>query len=150
MDILSSLVYWHWWIIALVLLILEILVPAIFFVWLSLAAAAVGILMLIWPGLNWEIQLTGFSLLSLVSVAGGRWYFKRHPIHTTEPFLNRRGGQHVGRVIRLDQAIVNGEGELWLDGLLWKIRGPDCLAGRLVRIAGVDEGTLLRVEATEG
>ncbi|CAK0771258.1 inner membrane protein [Gammaproteobacteria bacterium] len=144
-----SPVFWHWWVIALVMLIVEILAPAIFFVWLAIAAAVVGFAVMVWPGIGWESQLLGFSLLSLVSVVIGRWYFRRHPIHTTAPFLNLRGEQHVGRVARLDKGIVNGQGELWLDGIPWKILGPDCPAGRLVRVTGVDEGTLLRVEISE-
>ena len=35
--------YWIWWVIAGVLLILELLAPGIFFIWLAVAAALTGL-----------------------------------------------------------------------------------------------------------
>ena len=43
MDLLLAAIdYWHWWILAGILLIIEISAPSFFFLWLAIAAAALG------------------------------------------------------------------------------------------------------------
>ena len=39
---LEQLDYWHWWILAAALIILEVFAPGAFFLWLGMAAGAVG------------------------------------------------------------------------------------------------------------
>ncbi len=46
MEWLDNVVFWHWWILAGVLLILELTSPVFFFLWLGFAAAAVGFILL--------------------------------------------------------------------------------------------------------
>ena len=33
--------YWHWWVLAILLLILEVFSPAAFFIWIGLAAGII-------------------------------------------------------------------------------------------------------------
>ena len=49
MDWLTHIVFWHWWILAGMLLILELTSPVFFFLWLAFSAAAVGFLLLVFP-----------------------------------------------------------------------------------------------------
>ena len=144
-DLWSSLSYWHWWAFGLALVIVEMVAPGVFFLWLGIAAGIVGFLVLAMPDLSWQAQLFSFAVLSLASVAVGRWLIKRYPIRTDEPRLNRRGEQYIGRVFTLDEPIVNRHGKIRVDDSTWKIEGDDCLAGTNVRVIGVD-GVVLKIE----
>jgi inner membrane protein len=137
--------YWHWWIFGVVLVILEVFSPGVFFLWLGIAAGLVGLVLLVFPGLAWAYQILAFALFSLISVGVSQAYFKRHPIASEQPLLNRRGEQYVGRIFTLDDAIVNGQGKIRVDDSTWKIHGTDCPAATRVRVTGAD-GVVLRVE----
>lgn len=144
MDWLAPVEYWHWWVLGVVLLILEVFSPGAFFLWLGLAAGVVGIALLVLPDLGWQLQLLLFAVLSVVSIVVGRIWLKRHPIETDLPTLNRRGEQYIGRVFTLEVPVVNGNGKIRVDDTTWKIRGDDRPPGSRVRVTGVD-GTVLLV-----
>jgi membrane protein implicated in regulation of membrane protease activity len=148
-SMIADVGVWHWLLIAIVLIILEVLSPAAFFLWLAVAAAAVGLALLLLPALGWQLQLLLFAVFSVLSLFLGRRYFKRYPIATDEPTLNRRGHQYIGRVFTLDQPIVNGAGKLRVDDTTWKIGGRDCAAGTKVQVIGVDGVVLLVKPAKE-
>ncbi len=148
MDFFKDMAYWHWWVLGIVLLILEVFAPGAFFLWLALAAGVLGVILLAMPALSWETQLLLFAALSVASVLAGRFWLKRHPIDTDQPNLNRRGEQYVGRVFTLEAPVVNGFGKIRVDDTTWKIRGEDCATGSRVRVVSVD-GTTLVVGAAE-
>lgn len=141
----ETLTFWHWFILAVVLLVLEVFAPGTFFLWMGIAAGVVGAILFFAPDLGWEYQLMVFAIFSIVSIALWRQYLKRHPTQTDRPTLNRRGEQYVGRSFTLEHPIVNGLGKIRVDDSTWKIRGPDCAAGTQVKVTGVD-GTELLVE----
>lgn len=134
---------WHWFLLAVALIILEALTPVAFFMWLAVAAAVVGLVLLVFPDLSWQAQLILFAVASVMSLVLGRRYLKRHPIRTDEPTLNKRGHQYIGRVFTLDNPIVNGAGKLRVDDTIWKIGGRDCVGGTRVRVTDVDGVVLL-------
>lgn len=140
-----SIVFWHWWVIALVLLVVELLAPGFFFLWMSTAAFITGCLLLLVASLSLEVQIFVFSLLSVVSIAVWWIYLKKHPTATDRPLLNRRSAQYVGRVFTLEEPIINGQGKIKVDDSIWKVRGLDCEGSSKVKVVGVD-GTILLVE----
>jgi membrane protein implicated in regulation of membrane protease activity len=146
---IAELSPWHWFLIAIALIILEALSPAAFFMWLAVAAGVVGLVLSVFPAMAWQIQLVLFAGFSVLSIFLGRRYLKRHPIATDEPTLNKRGHQYLGRVFTLDQPIVNGVGKLKVDDTIWKIGGLDCPGGTKVRVSGVDGVVLLVTRAEE-
>ena len=145
MDLFAGIEFWHWWVAAIGLIVVEALVPGAIFLWLGVSAAVVGAILLAAPELSWEYQLLIFAVLSVGSVIGWRAYHKRHPTETDLPNLNRRGEQYVGRLITLDDPIVNRVGKIRLDDTSWKVAGQDLPAGARVRVIGVD-GVVLQVE----
>lgn len=147
-DLQIHLLFWHWWIAAVVFLILEMGVPVLFFLWLGIAAAVVGLLTWLLPGLNWEYQVLSFALLSIVSVATHRIWLRRRPTETEEPLLNRRGEQYIGRVFTLAEPIVDGRGRVKVGDSLWRCEGEDMPAGIKVKVTGID-GIVLKVERHE-
>ncbi len=136
--------YWHWWILGGILLLIEVLAPSFFFLWLAIAAAVTGVILLGLPELDWQYQLMIFSGLSVVSIALFRRYQRQHPATTDQPALNRRGEQYIGRTFTLEQPIVNRVGKLRVDDSTWRITGDDLPAGTRVTVTGVD-GVVLEI-----
>lgn len=143
---LEHLDFWHWFILAAILIILEMFAPGAFLLWIGIAAGVVGAVLYFVPAMTWEYQVILFSLASVGSIVAWRSYRNAHPVVTDEPTLNRRGAQYIGRVFTLDAPIVNGVGKIRVDDSTWKIEGTDCPAGTKIKVVGI-ENTVLRVEA---
>ncbi len=130
--------FWHWWIFAVALIIIEILAPAFFALWLGVAAFITGLAVYFLPEIQWEYQVFTFALLSVVSIVIWKIYYKNNPLSSDEPLLNRRGEQYVGRVITLQVPIEDGQGKVKVDDSTWKVEGEDCPAGTKVKIVSVN------------
>lgn len=144
-EFLNDLQYWHWWVLAIVCLILEIFAPGAIFIWFSAAAALLGILLIFLPDLSWQWQITIFGALSVLSILGWRQYRVKVPEVDTHPALNKRGEELIGRTFTLDEAIVNNYGKIRVDDTMWKISGADCEVGQKVKVTSLN-GTVLNVE----
>lgn len=140
--------FWHWWILALALIIAEILLPGTFFLWMGISALVLGLVAWLVPALGWESQVMLFAILSLVSIVGWRLWQRRHPDVTDHPTLNRRGEQYIGRVFVLETPIDNGFGKVRVGDSLWRVEGDDAPAGARVRVKDVD-GVVLVVERAD-
>ena len=144
-EYFSTLLFWHWWLLGLVLVVVEMVAPGFFLLWIGLAAGVTGLILFVAPGLGWEVQFVLFGVLALASVTGARYYVRRNPIGTDDATLNRRGSQYIGHTFNLDEAIVNGVGKLKVGDGWWRAQGPDLPAGERVKVVGVD-GNMLKVE----
>ena len=127
---------WSWWVLGLVLLAAEILVPGVFLVWIGIAAIATGTLSLlfwetVWWG--WQLQLLIFAVFAVIAILIGRRYFAQ-ATESAEPLLNQRGESLVGRTAVLKDAIAEGRGRVKLDDTTWSVQGPDMPAGTRVKI----------------
>ena len=138
MESLDYVVFWHWWILAGVLLIIELSSPVFYFLWMGIAAGLVGLLLLFIPGMPIELQLVLFAILSIVTTIVWRRYRERHPVVSDQPLLNKRGRQYVGRTFTLEHPIVNGVGKVIVDDSTWRVKGPDLPAGSKIRVADID------------
>ncbi len=137
--------FWYWWVLGLVLLVLEIFVPGAFFLWMAISAGLTGFLMLLLPGINIIYSVMFFAVFSVISVWAWRKFAKSRTVKVDQPLLNERGEQLIGRVVTLSEAIVNGQGRVRLEDSIWKVEGPECPIQTRVRIVGVN-GTILVVE----
>ena len=142
---MDGIEFWHWLSLAGVLIVVEILAPGIFFLWLGIAAALVGAVSWVWPDIHWQVQVLLFAAASVLAVVLSRRFVRSHPIETDRPNLNRRGEEYVGRTFTLDQAIVDGIGRLKVGDTVWRAAGPELPAGTRVRVTATD-GATLRVE----
>lgn len=141
----STLLFWHWWVLALLLVIVEMIAPGLFLLWIGGAAAVTGLVIFLIPSTPWQVQFVIFGVLAVASVVAAKYYFKRNPIETEDATLNRRGSQYVGRVFNLEEGIVNGIGKVRVGDSVWRVEGPDLPAGERVKVVAVD-GTMLKVE----
>ena len=70
-ELLHNLEFWHWWVLAAVLIALEVLAPSTVLLWPGIAAAIVGVVLLISPDVGWQGQVLLFAVLAVVSL--GVW-----------------------------------------------------------------------------
>ena len=140
--------FWHWWILALALIIAETFLPGTFFLWMGVSALVLGVIAWLIPAMGWEMQLMLFAVLSLVAIVGWRIYQRKHPDETDQPSLNRRGEQYIGRVFTLETPIENGFGKVRVGDTLWRVKGGDLAAGTKVRVTAAD-GIVLVVEPAD-
>jgi membrane protein implicated in regulation of membrane protease activity len=143
-EFASTLQWWHWWIAAGLLGILEAMAPGAVAIWFAAAAAVIGALLLVVP-IAWQLQLVLFGVLSVGALAAWRYWKRDHPETSALPRLNQRAAQYIGEVCVLSEAIVQGYGKARVGDGFWKVRGPDLPAGTPVRVKAV-EGTVLIVE----
>jgi membrane protein implicated in regulation of membrane protease activity len=145
LEALQPIEFWHWWVFAIALVVIEIFASGFFFLWLGVAAAVVGFILLLLPETTLQAQLLIFAVISVVSVVAWQVFRRRHPALSDHPQLNRRGEAYVGRVLTLDAPIENGVGWVRVDDSRWKVVGEDMAQGTRVRVTDAD-GPVLKVE----
>ena len=140
-----KIVFWYWWALAAVLMICEMMMPGVVFMFLAIGAAAAGLLLLIAADLSLEMQLVVFAVIAVASAVGLRPFLRGLQKRSDDPNLNARGNSLIGKIVVLDQPILDGRGRVKMGDGSWTVTGPDMVAGARVRVAAVD-GTELRVE----
>ena len=146
MEWLDKIVFWYWLVAAVVMIILEMVLPLAYFLWMGISAFIVGLLLFAMPATPLLIQVIIFGVLSVVTLVLYKKHQKANPAVNDEPNLNRRGEQYVGRTFTLEEPIVNGVGKVKVDDSTWKVRGSDMPVGMKVRVMSV-EGTVFNVES---
>lgn len=142
---MDSIDFWHWLILGVVLVVLEVFAPGAFFLWMGVAAFIVGLILWALPDMGWETQLLLFAIISVVSIALWRIRLRKHPTESEEPSLNARTQEYVGRVFTLTEAIENGYGKIHVDDAYWTVAGPDSATGTKVKVISA-AGLILNVE----
>jgi membrane protein implicated in regulation of membrane protease activity len=144
----SIATHYLWWILALLLIAGEVLLPGYFMLWIGLAAAAMGVVLWAVPALGLLTQAVLFALLAFAFCVGyARWLRPR--LERSAPGderLNRRGEQMIGQRYVLVEPIVNGRGKAGVGDGQWLVSGPDLPLGSTVEVIAVD-GTTLKVRA---
>jgi hypothetical protein len=138
--------HYLWWVLALVLIGLEVILPGYFLLWIGVAAALTGVLLLALPGLSLLAQAIAFCVLAFAACVV-YWYVLRPRLQRAEPrheTLNQRGAQMIGKHYELIEPIVNGRGKAKVGDGQWLVSGPDLPLGATVQVVGVD-GTTLKV-----
>ncbi|MBV1886171.1 MAG: NfeD family protein [Parvibaculaceae bacterium] len=143
-DFISELGIWLWWIVAIVLATLELMIPGVFLIWFAGAAALVGVIDFVFDlTLMWELAI--FAVLSVLCAYLANRMVSKDTSETDHPLLNERGASLVGRILVLEEAIKQGRGKVNVDDSIWVAEGPDADVGQQVRVVSVT-GTLVHVE----
>ncbi len=136
---------WLWMIGGVLLLIAEIIVPGVFLIWIGIAALVTGMFAILFGvGLAGELGL--FALYSLIAVMAGRRFYAVTGGEGSNPTLNDRAAQLIGRRVLVVSAVDEDEGRVRVGDSEWSARGGPAKPGERVRITGV-EGNCLIVEA---
>ncbi len=144
LELFASLGFWDWFIVGGLLLVLEVLAPGVFMLWLGLAAMLVGAIS-IFVDWTWQAQFIAFAVFSVAAIPLWLRLSRQVGPATDQPFLNRRAEALVGRIFTLEKPIVDGSGTIPVDDTVWRITGADVPAGSRVKVLRVD-GTALHVE----
>ena len=123
--------FWNWLILTGIFLLAEVLTVSFFFLFWGLAAAALVVITLAVPTLDWRWQSAIFAVLSLVAILLWRQVARRWQANKNDAaaLLNHRGAQYIGRHFTLDTPTENGYGKLKIGDSLWTIHGDDLPAG---------------------
>ncbi len=143
MDVQNVLGSYGWWIVALLFIAAEILVPGYFLLWIGIAAALTGIVNTIFPGLTFLVQAVLFAVFAVASCVV-YWRYIRPAAETRDdqPLLNRRGERMIGRRVIVAEAFVNGRGKVRVGDGVWLAEGVDAAVGDAVEVTGVHGATL--------
>ena len=149
--IVSELGPWNWMVLGFALLVLEIIVPGFFLIWIAVAALITGTLSLLFWDAGfwvWQVQILMFLALALVAAYLGNKFMGGNNDKTDQPLLNRRGEQMIGRIATLTEPITDGRGRVRIGDTMWRVSGPDLPIGAKVRVKEATENDLeLVVEA---
>ena len=135
---------WLWLIGGVLLLILEVIAPGFFLVFLGAAGIATGIFTLLFH-LGLAPQLALFAIYSVIAVMAGRRFYSVKAA-SSDPLLNDRAGRLVGKLVTVVAPVDEHGGRVRVGDSEWSARGGPAAAGDRVRITGV-EGNCLKVEA---
>ncbi len=133
--------YWHWWALAVLLIGIEVFAASTFLIWPAIAAVVVGVIIAIVPDLDWRLQLLIFAVVAVVATVGGRTLWQRYRGEDSEPSLNRRGTQYIGRRMTLSEDLADGSGRVQLDDTWWPARtvdGRPLQSGRQIEVVAVN------------
>lgn len=154
MILFEQITFWHWFALAAALMIVEVVVPGVMFLWLGIAAAVTGVVLLQVSDLTLELQLIIFAALSVVAVVLGRTVLRsRVEEPSDDPELNQRGVQHVGAMYLLEEGTVNGQGQVKIGDSVWTVRleeqGIELEKGHFIKVVDVDGATLIGEPASD-
>lgn len=136
---------WLWLIGGVLLLILEVIAPGFFLVFIGAAAIATGLFTVLF-GLGSAAQLALFALYAVIAVMAGRKFYANRNADSADPLLNDRAGRLVGKSVTVVAAVDEHGGRVRVGDSEWSARGGPAQVGERVRITGVD-GNCLKVEA---
>ena len=144
LNLIETLGPWSWFILAVILLSLEFVLPGVHFLWFGLAAVVVGVIAMS-TAMTWPWQVAIYVVISIVSVFWVRRFVRPQSAKSDLPELNERGAQYVGRTVLVADAISGGRGKVRVGDTLWAASGPDVASGTKVKVVGAD-GIVLVVE----
>jgi membrane protein implicated in regulation of membrane protease activity len=146
-----DLLWWHWLVLGMVLIGLELVVPSFTIIWFGLGAVLVSIILAIFPGYSLPAQILTWTVASaLFTFAWFRFFNPRN----NKTFAGTSKGAVVGEiglVIRGAEPYAKGVVKFQLPLLgadEWPCMADDSLeVGDRVRVVDV-EGHVMKVEKT--
>ena len=135
---------WLWLIGGVLLLILEVIAPGFFLVFIGAAAMATGLFTVLF-NLGLAPQLALFALYAVIAVLFGRRFYANRAVDSTDPLLNDRAARLIGRSVTVVEAVDAHAGRVRVGDGEWSARGGPAAPGDRVRVASV-EGNCLIVE----
>lgn len=141
--------YWWWLTAGMILMVMEIVTPGVFFLWIGIGAIITGLIAAVFPTASPALLGTIFAILSVITVFVGRKIMAKRqtPVDTG---LNNRMAQYIGQVYQVYEPIVNGRGKISVGDTLWLAAAKTNIsANTSVKVTGVS-GTMLEVEPVNG
>ncbi len=143
-DFFTTWGAWHWLVLGVVLLGIELAITSTYLLWPAVAALCVGILLFIAP-MGWEMQLMLFFVISVATLVLGRTHFQKFVKGGEVSDVNDPGRAMIGRQVRAIADFDGREGRVSVGDTQWKARMEAGTAadGDLLTIVGVTGATLI-------
>ena len=149
---LSQIAIWQcFFAIGIVLMLLEICLPAFFLLWIGIACLFTAGTLAIWVlgPIGQVLCFFGFSVISLI--AGYLVYERKSTHHMVPNDLNSLSENLIGQLLTLEHSIASGNGEqarcyISINDTRWAIRSISATsieAGAQVRIVSIKGNTLM-------
>jgi len=138
-ELLEQVNFWHWIAFGLLLLAMELLGTAGYFLWLGISAILVGILLATIP-ISWQLQWVSFGSFSLITT----WLWWRRQLSSDtssdeQRQLNQKEKQLIGKTLFLDQDIKKGNCRIKVGDTTWSaVSSHNCEADSEIIITKVD------------
>ena len=140
--------YWWWLSAGALLMVLELITPGIFFMWIGFGAFITGGIAAIFPSAAPTFLGFIFAVLSVISVFVGKKVMMRKG-DLPDTGLNNRMAQYVGQIYQVYEPIVDGRGKISVGDTLWlALAKTDIAANTAVKVIGI-KGTALEVEPVD-
>ena len=142
--------YWWWLSAGVVLMVLEIITPGIFFLWIGIGAFITGAIAAVFPEAAPPLLGLVFAVLSVISVFAGKKIMLKKTDKDEDSGLNNRMAQYVGKIYKVYEPIADGRGKISVGDTLWLASAKtDIAANTSVKVIGIS-GTTLEVEPVNG
>ncbi|MBQ2811334.1 MAG: NfeD family protein [Alphaproteobacteria bacterium] len=149
---ITELDYLAWFTIGLIFAISELFVPGVYLLWFGLASFTMGVLVHFMTFTPIETCVI-FALLGALYSALGWWTYAKVLKKTSgnNKYLNDMAGAHIGKVYNLSQDVVDGRAKAKVGDSFWLIQteNDDLKKGDKVKVIGVEDGVILKVEKYE-
>ena len=77
-ELLQSLLYWHWIVGGIILILLELVITSFFIIWFGAAAVVIGIALYFFPDISPTYQILSWTILS--SILAWAWFKYLKPL----------------------------------------------------------------------
>lgn len=84
-----TFLYWHWIVIGVALMLGEIFIGTFFIFWFGAAAIVIGLVLVLFPGINLALQIISWAVLSTLFALGWFRFLKPLSIDKTQAGLSR-------------------------------------------------------------
>lgn len=140
--------YWYWFSACLLLLLLEILIPGAFLMWIGFGAAGVGFFLWLFPQADmvWQLFALAISVVGAVLI-GLHWQkqSKKHPIAG----LNQGLEMYIGRAVLVSEDFNSGVGRIRVDDSFFTANSTDLLVQGQRAVVTEVRDTILIVKAEQ-
>lgn len=136
--------FWLWWILAVMLLLIDTFITNdVFLSWFVPPSVVMGFVMFFYHDLGVPQQIVIFSAIAVISIVLWETQVGNKMPPPDQPRLNDRLGNMVGLQGKVHQEIVDGAGSVWIGDCAWQVEGPDCPVGTRVQVTDVQDMTLV-------
>ena len=141
MDLLmNSINDWHWLVLGFSLIIFELFIWSVYFLWLGVVAITIAILINLYPGFAPSHQLLSFIIFSALAIFVSK---KVIPIKTMDDKLEKSAKKHIGKIANVVE--VGSEiATIQIGKSLWQAQGCEMQMGQDVEVISA-EGPILIV-----
>lgn len=138
-----DLTSWHWVGLSSILFCLELFVgsPGVILLGIGMSCLIIAAIISV-CAISFWVQLILLAVLSfLIGLLGRKVFMTENS--TSESSLNRLSKNLIGMTLRLEHSIKNGQSRVRINDTIWRIEGPDLLAGTQIEVVDVKGNTLI-------